>query len=76
MNKSTFKKQFPDVCVQDITLEKVLSRKDKEEIVLKLVTGLNTGLIYYQDEGRALKVFTSYRLKHAIDRIKDLSVRL
>ncbi|WP_148477738.1 hypothetical protein [Parabacteroides johnsonii] len=46
-----------------------LSRKDKEEIVLKLVTGLNTGLIYYQDEGRALKVFTSYRLKHAIDRM-------
>lgn len=37
MNKSTFKKQFPDVCVQDITLEKVLSRKDKEEIVLKEV---------------------------------------
>ena len=69
MNKSTFKKQFPDVCLQDITLEKVLSRKDKEEIVLKLVTGLNTGLIYYQDEGRALKVFTSYRLKHAIDRM-------
>lgn len=67
MNKSTFKKQFPDVSVQEITLEKVLSRKDKEEIVLKLVAGLNTGLITYQDGGRSLTVFTSYGLKHAID---------
>lgn len=69
MNKSTFKKQFPDVSVQEITLEKVLSRKDKEEIVYKLVTGLNTGLITYEDSGRSLKIFTSYRLKHAIDRM-------
>lgn len=67
MNKSTFKKQFPDVSVQEITLEKVLSRKDKEEIVSKLVAGLNTGLITYEDGGRSLKIFTSYRLKHAID---------
>lgn len=69
MNKSTFKKQFPDVSVQVITLEKVLSRKDKEEFVSKLVAGLNTGLITYEDSGRSLKVFTSYRLKHAIDRM-------
>lgn len=67
MNKSTFKKQFPDVSVQVITLEKVLSRKDKEEFVSKLVAGLNTGLITYEDSGRSLKIFTSYRLKHAID---------
>lgn len=67
MNKSTFKKLFPDVSVQEITLEKVLSRKDKEEFVLKLVTGLRTGLIMYQNGGRSLKVFTSYRLKNAID---------
>ena len=67
MNKSTFKKQFPDVSVQEIGLEKVLSRRAKEEIVKKLVVGLNTGLITYEDYGRSLKVFTSYRLKHAID---------
>lgn len=67
MNKSMFKKKFPDVSIQEITLAKVVSRKDKEEIVLKLVAGLNTGLITYQDGGRSLKVFTSYRLKNAID---------
>lgn len=67
MNKSIFKKRFPDVRVQEINLEKVLSRKEKEEIVSNLLTGLNTGLITYEDYGRSLKVFTSYRLKLAID---------
>lgn len=67
MNKSTFKKQFPDVSVQEINLEKVLSRRDKEEIVSNLIAGLNTGLITYEDYGRSLKVFTSYRLKQSID---------
>lgn len=67
MNKSTFKKQFPDVNVQKIDFTKILSRKEKEDFVFKLVAGLNTGLITYEDCGRSLKVYTSYKLKHALE---------
>lgn len=67
MNKQDFKKQFPDVCMQDITFENILSRGVIESKVLELVSGLDTGLIAYELSGKKLKVFTSDRLKASLD---------
>ena len=52
MNKSTFKKQFPDVCMQDITFYNILCREAIENEVIKLVNGLNTGLLGQEIECR------------------------
>lgn len=67
MNKQNFKKQFPDVCIQDITFDDILSRSVIESKVLELVSGLDTGLITYESSGRKLKVFTSDRLKASLE---------
>lgn len=69
MKKQDFKKSFPDVCVQKITFEKVLSRKEMDDKVLKLVEGLQTGLLAYESSGKGLKVFTSYRFKDKLDKM-------
>ena len=61
MNKLTFKKQYPDVCMQDITFDNILSRKMIEDEVAQLVNRLNTGLLGYESSRRKLKVFTSYQ---------------
>lgn len=67
MNKQDFKKQFPDVCMQDITFESILSRGMIENKVLELVAGLDTGLITYESSGKKLKIFTSDRLKASLE---------
>lgn len=67
MNKQSFKKKFPDVCLQDITFDDILSRSVVESKVLELVAGLDTGLIVYESSGRKLKVFTSDRLKSQLE---------
>lgn len=59
MNKSTFKKQYPDVCMQGLTFDNVLSRKMIEDEVVQLVNRLNTGLLGYESSRLKLKVFTS-----------------
>lgn len=59
MNKSTFKKQYPDVCVQEITFLRVESRAAVEKTVTDLVKGLATGLLGYACSGKKLRVFTS-----------------
>lgn len=69
MKKQDLKKSFPDVCVQEITFEKVLSRKDIEDKVIKLVEGLQTGLLGYESSGKEMKVFTSYRFKDKLDKM-------
>lgn len=69
MKKQDFKKSFPDVCVQEITFEKVISRRDIEDKVIKLVNGLQTGLLAYESYGKKLNVFTSYRFKDKLDKM-------
>ena len=69
MKKQDFKKSFPDVCVQERTFEKVISRRDIEDKVIKLVDGLQTGLLGYESAGKELKVFTSYRFKDKLDKM-------
>lgn len=69
MKKQDFKKNFPDVCVQEITFDKIISRRDIEDKVIKLVDGLQTGLLGYEFSGKKLKVFTSYRFKDKLDKM-------
>ena len=70
MNKSNFKKKFPDVKLQQLTTVYVLSRAKVEETVLKLVKGLETGLVYYEYANKTIKVFTSDVFKLRLDRMK------
>lgn len=70
MNKNDFKKKFPDVKLQQLTTEYVFSRAKVEETVLKLVQGLDTGLVYYEYVGRVIKVFTSDIFKHRLESMK------
>jgi len=67
MNKSTFKKQFPDVCVQKVTFIMIASRQAVEDYVIHLTSGLNTGLLGYTYSGKKLEVFTSERFKTKLD---------
>ena len=69
MKKQDFKKSFPDVCVQEIIFEKVISRREIEDKVIKLVNGLQTGLLGYESSGKKLKVFTSYQFKDKLDKM-------
>lgn len=52
MNKKDFKKKFPDVKLQQLVTEYVFSRAKVEETVLKLVKGLDTGLVYYEYDAK------------------------
>lgn len=61
MNKSTFKKQYLDVCMQDITFDNVLSRKVIEDKVIQLINWLNIRLLRCESSRCKLKVFTSYQ---------------
>lgn len=70
MNKSNLKKKFPDVKLQKLTTEYVFSRAKVEETVLKLVKGLDTGLVYYEYDSKTIKVFTSDVFKRRLERMK------
>lgn len=69
MKKQDFKKNYPDVCVQDITFKSVISRREIENTVIKLVDGLQTGLLGYESCGKKLKVFTSYQFKDRLEQM-------
>lgn len=71
MNKNIFKKKFPDVKLQQLTTEYVFSRAKVEETVLKLVKGLDTGLVYYQYDSKTIKVFTSDIFKRRLEGMKQ-----
>lgn len=70
MDKKDFKKKFPDVKLQQLVTEFVFSRAKVEETVLKLVKGLDTGLVYYEYDGRTIKVFTSDTFKFRLGCMK------
>ena len=69
MKRQDFKKSYPDVCVQEITFKTVISRREIEDKVIKLVDGLQTGLLGYESSGKKLKVFTSFRFKDRLDKM-------
>lgn len=66
MDKSTFKKQYPDVCMQKITTPKILTRREIETKVIQIVENLETGLLAYESSGREVKVFTSLQFANKL----------
>jgi hypothetical protein len=70
MNKKDFQKKFPDVMLQQLTTAFVFSRAKVEETVLKLIKGLDTGLVYYEYDSKTIKVFTSDTFKNCLDGLK------
>lgn len=70
MKKTDFKKKFPDVKLQQLTTEYVFSRAKVEETVLKLVKGLDTGMVFYEYDSKTIKVFTSDRFKQNLESMK------
>ncbi|CDD89006.1 hypothetical protein [Coprobacter fastidiosus] len=67
MLKSDFSKKYPDVVVQNMNFDIILSRADIEKKVLLLVNSLETGLLGYEVSGKKLKVFTSKKFKLQLD---------
>lgn len=70
MKKTDFKKKFPDVKLQQLTTEYVFGRHKVEETVLKLIKGLDTGMIYYEYDCKTIKIFTSDIFKHNLEAMK------
>jgi hypothetical protein len=70
MNKKDFQKKFPDIKLQQLSTEFVFSRDKVEYTVLKLVEGLNTGLVYYKYDSKTIKVFTSDAFQTRLERMK------
>lgn len=70
MNKKDFKKKFPDVKLQQLTTEYVFSRAKVEDTVLKMIKGLDTGLVYYEYDSKTIKVFTSDTFKLRLEGLK------
>ena len=70
VTKTTFKKKFPDVKVQKLQTSVVFSRQQVEETVLKMCDSLGTGLLYYNYANRWITVYTSEKMKTALDSMK------
>lgn len=70
VTKTTFKKKFPDVKVQKLQTSVVFSRQKVEETVLKMCDSLGTGLLYYNYSNRWITVYTSEKMKKALDSMK------
>ena len=70
MNKSNFKKKFPDVKLQQLTTKYVFSKAQVEETVLKVVKGLDTGMAYYEYDSKTIKIFTRDKFKQNLESMK------
>nr|DAN19695.1 MAG TPA: hypothetical protein [Caudoviricetes sp.] len=70
VTKTTFKKKFPDVKVQKLQTSVVFSRQQVEETVLKMCDSLGVGLLYYNYSNRWITVYTSEKMKRALDSMK------
>lgn len=70
VTKITFKKKFPDVHVQKLQTAVVFSRKQVEETVLNMCNSLGVGLIYYGYSNKWITVYTSKKMKKALDSMK------
>jgi hypothetical protein len=70
MNKKHFQKKFPDIKIHKHPTTYVVGPAKVKETVLKLVKGLNTGLVYYEYDGNTIKVFTSDTFKTRLESMK------
>ena len=67
VTKTTFKKKFPDVKMLKLQTSVVFSRQQVEETVLKMCDSLGTGLLYYSYSNKWITVYTSGKLKKALE---------
>lgn len=69
VTKTTFKKKFPDVKVQKLQTEVVFSRKHVEDTILQMCGMMGLGLLYYSYSNKWITVYTSEKMKKALDSI-------
>lgn len=69
MTKDDFIEEFPDVCCQHLIMDKIYSRQQLDKIVLTTTQLLNTGLVYYQNSGKKVTIFTSEKYKERLEKL-------
>lgn len=70
MEKEYFEDKFPDVKKIKAETKKVLSKREVQDLVMKMVSSFDTGLLYYSCHGKNLEVFTSDKMKVALQAMK------
>lgn len=67
VTKNTFKKKFPDVKVQKLETECVFSKSEVNKVVIDMCTMCGFGLIYFEYNRKIITVYTSEKMKRALD---------
>ena len=70
MTKNDFIKKFPDVKVQQFETDTILSKQEIMDMVKQFTNSLNMGLIYYEQCGCNVTVFTSDKMKSELAKMK------
>lgn len=70
MTKEDFIKMFSDVKVQQFETDTILSKQEIMDMVKQFTNSLNMGLIYYEQCGCNVTVFTSDKMKSELDKMK------
>lgn len=70
MTKEDFIKMFSDVKVQQFETDTILSKLEIMDMVKQFTNSLNMGLIYYEQCGCNVTVFTSDKMKSELDKMK------
>lgn len=70
MEKEYFEDKFPDVKKIKAETNKVLSKSEVQDLVMKMVSSFDTGLVYYSYYGKNLEVFTSDKMKVELQAMK------
>lgn len=70
MTKKDFIKKFPDVKVHQLLFETDLSKQEIMEMVRQFTDSLNMGLVYYEQSGCVVTVFTSDKMKAELAQMK------
>ena len=69
MKKDDFLDKFPDVKKYVLVHHKVLNHIEIKDFVEQMMSLMNTGLIFYQSQGRKITCFTSDKMKDALDKM-------
>ena len=70
MEREYFEYKYPDVKKIKAETNKVLSKSEIQDLVMKMVSSFDTGLVYYSYYGKNLEVFTSDKMNHAVQTMK------
>lgn len=71
VSKKTFKKKFPDVKVQKLETDCVFSKNEVNKAVIDMCTMCGFGLIYFEYNRKIITVYTSEKMKHALDNMRE-----